>query len=383
MSNGISGVGNKQLTTTQGLGLGNINGSSIARNAQLIETTMNMVEKALDVAGKALDVAGKALDQMAEASPTKPATTLAPGGCFPSEPPNPLDAVRDANSLKVDKDGKITTPGGYVIEQLGQFEWKVTGPDGKHTRVWGDPHVDEGDGGKWDFKRDTAFVLGDGTRINVTTKPWGNDMTVTGQLDIVSGDSHVRVTDIDKGKGKVGQPTNDGMAEVVRFHSNYKADIFQMGKETDDWTFEGKEIIGSEKGGEIIKTGNPVITDPRTSPFKYSPGADNPTKAGNGAKPLTWEMGKPVTDNKPAWAELNKLLDRLQDISKVFDQLKNTRSNGFNPFRRRDDLFGRYDRNEHRSRMTESFKAMGDMFRALEKLSRLNDMVRVRGPQMF
>ncbi len=236
----------------------------------------------------------------------------------------------------------------------------MTGPDGKSTRVWGDPHVDESDGGKFDFKRDTAFVLGDGTRINVTTKPWGNGMTVTGQLDIVSGDSHVRVTDIDKGKGKVGQVTNDGFNEAVRFHSNPNTDVFRMGNETDDWTFEGKEIIGSEKGGDVIKT--------RDEQYNYK----NDTS-----------YNAPGVKQKPAWSDLARLSERFDAISKLFDRIQNPRSNGFNPFRRQDDFFGRYDRNQHRSGMTQAFNSLSNMFRALEQVSKLNDMLRFRGPQMF
>lgn len=351
MSHGIHGAhGHRHVHHNHNI-FGGVNQSTIAQNAKLIESTLNLAQKAIDLAGKIVDQMSKAVDSHGGPSHS--------GGCFPCERPDPCDAVRDANALKVDSNGVITTPGGYKIEQLGQFEWKVSGPDGKSTRVWGDPHVDESDGGKFDFKRDTSFVLGDGTRINVTTKPWGNDMTVTGQLDIVSGDSHVRVTDIDKGKGKVGQVTYDGMDENVRFNSKPGVDIFQMGKETDDWLYEGKEIIGSEKGGEIIKTKNePTILPQRTTPFHQA-------------------------DNKPLWQDLGKLNQRFDAISKLFDRLTNPRTNGFNPFRRQDDIFGQYNRNQHRSGMTQAFNAMSNMFKALEQLSRLNDMVRFRGPQMF
>ncbi|WP_426750674.1 DUF1521 domain-containing protein [Myxococcus sp. Y35] len=381
MSNGIGGVGgNRQLTTTQAQG--NVNTSTIARNAQLIESTLNLVEKAVGLAEKAVGVAGQALDQMSQAAPTKQADTAGVSGAFPAEPPNPLDAVREANSLKVSEDGKITTPGGYVIEQLGQFEWKVTGPDGEHTRVWGDPHVDESDGGKFDFKRDTAFVLGDGTHINVTCKPWGNGMTVTGQLDIVSGDSHVRVTDIDKGKGKVGKVTQDGVDEVVRFHSASKTDFFNMGKTTADWTFEGREITGDTNGGETFKTGDVVITEGRTPAFNYSAKADSPYA---GLKAQTWDMGtsSSASAQKPLWSELGKLNEKFESISKAFDQLKNTSANGFNPYRKADDLFGSYDKAQHRAGLNEAFKALSGMFGTLERLSKLDDIVRFRGPQSF
>ena len=95
-----------------------------------------------------------------------------PRPCFP-RPPAHADHCHPQGSLKTSPDGTVTTPGGYKVQTLGPCEWKITGPDGKTTRVHGDPHVDEGDGGKWDFKRDSTFMLGDGTRINVSTKPAG------------------------------------------------------------------------------------------------------------------------------------------------------------------------------------------------------------------
>src|SRR4051812_11209965 len=71
-----------------------------------------------------------------------------PVRCYCPEPPPPCPPP---DPLKTGCDGKIHTPGGYTIESCGNSEWKITGPDGKCTRVWGDPHVAESDGGKWDF----------------------------------------------------------------------------------------------------------------------------------------------------------------------------------------------------------------------------------------
>src|SRR5205814_250673 len=68
--------------------------------------------------------------------------------CAPVQPPKPECGCHPSGSLKVDN-GVITTPGGYKIEQLNQFEWKVTDKCGNCTRVWGDPHVAESDGGHW------------------------------------------------------------------------------------------------------------------------------------------------------------------------------------------------------------------------------------------
>ena len=228
------------------------------------------------------------------------------GPATPSTPV-PSDSSHPPGSLKTDSNGVITTPGGYKIEATSQFEWKVTGPDGKSTRVWGDPHVDEGDGGKWDFKRDSTFVLGDGTRINCTTAPYGNGMTVSAKLEIISGNDRVQVTDIDKGKGKTGPVTQDGFAHVNSFGGK---DVFVMGKETDDWSFTGKEIIGSNNGGESFKLGNDL------APGSIRP-ANNPTP------------------NKPG-GFLGKLTQLFQQMSKLFDSLRNftEQLEKLNPFER-------------------------------------------------
>lgn len=173
------------------------------------------------------------------------------GQSCPCSAPAPVDSCHPQGSLQVGQDGVITTPGGYKIQATGQYEWNVTGPDGKSSKIWGDPHVAESDGGKWDFKRNSTFVLGDGTRINVSTKPY-NNMTVTSGLEIVSGNDRVQVSDIDQGKGKVGDVTHDGFAHANSFGNN---DVFVMGQNAADWSFQGKEIVGSENGGESFKLG--------------------------------------------------------------------------------------------------------------------------------
>jgi hypothetical protein len=179
-------------------------------------------------------------------------TRYALGQCAPVSAPDFNDCCHPAGSLYTRGD-TIYTPGGYRIEMLGQYEWKITGPDGKWIRVHGDPHVDEGDrdgASDWDFKRDTTFVLGDGTRVNVTTVPGGAEgMTVTGKIEVISGFQSVTVEGIDEGKGRIGE---------VGFHfaDTFTGDVVTMGAETDDWTFRGREITGSRDGGASFVLGD-------------------------------------------------------------------------------------------------------------------------------
>ena len=162
----------------------------------------------------------------------------------PVSPPTLEDSGPPSGNLSTEG-GKVTTPGGYQIEPLGQYEWKITGPDGKSTRVWGDPHVAEGDGGAWDFKRDSTFVLGDGTRINVATKPYGN-MTVTSGLEILSGNDRVNKStqlrrfydELVMWQEKVGTSA-DRFAELQPYIYMLKAKVaYARGREHVDANFE-------------------------------------------------------------------------------------------------------------------------------------------------
>lgn len=266
--------------------------------------------------------------------------------CGCTSPPIWDDGSHPSGSLTADGN-KITTPGGYTIEPLSQFEWKITGPDGKSTRIWGDPHVAEGDGGKWDFKRNSTFMLPDGTRINVTTAPWGSGgMTVTSQLEVISGNDRVLVTDIDKGKGKIGTVTADGYQHANSFGG---ADVFVMGKESDDWSYKGQEIIGSNNGGDSFKLGN-----------QLAPGVWNGSNSNNPQDLIS------------------------QFINELFSNFMNgnqPNNYGTNPYygNNSNDLFSNrpYNQVQHRRRMSQAFRALADMFNALSRLAGLNDMMSI------
>lgn len=278
------------------------------------------------------------------------------GGCV--VPPSPFDGCHPSGSLKTDGN-VVTTPGGYKIEATGQHEWTITGPDGKTTRVWGDPHVAEGDGGKWDFKRDSTFVLGDGTRVNVTTKPWGNGgMTVTGGLEIISGNDRVQITDIDKGKGVVGPVTQDGYAHANSFTGK---DVFVMGRETDDWSFQGKEIIGSNNGGDSFKLGNDL-------------------PAGGGGNNL-WQG-----------FDFNQLIHNfVSDLINDWNQAWQPNPVGQNPYYSPiggggNDLWAgpgglgnggnnSYNPTRHQNQLRDAFRLLSNMFGVLARLSQLTDQM--------
>ncbi|MEZ5307613.1 MAG: DUF1521 domain-containing protein [Pyrinomonadaceae bacterium] len=269
---------------------------------------------------------------------------FAAGGCIPSggctSPPVFSDSYHPSGSLKTDN-GVVTTPGGYTIEPVGKFEWKITGPDGKTTRIWGDPHVEEGDGGKWDFKRNSTFMLPDGTRINVTTVPWKDGrMTVTSGLEIISGNERVLISDIDKGKGVIGPVTQDGFQYANSFGGN---DVFVMGSESDDWSYQGREIIGSNDGGESFRLGNSLAAG---TPGNYPIGSGD-------------------------------IMEFLRQLFGSWDENWRPSGYGSNPYYL--PIFGNmdqpYDSVGHRDRMSLMFRSLADMFQALSNLTSMNDLV--------
>jgi hypothetical protein len=135
----------------------------------------------------------------------------------------------------------IYTPGGYKVEFLGNTTWKITSPDGKSTKIWGDPHVHETDGGRWDWDDKTmTFTLPDGTKItaNATGK-----LGVTTDVHVYYGNQRISVNGVD-GKPQIGQLHYDGYAHDVQMRDGSR--VF-LGGDGDDWFKEaagGREIIG-------------------------------------------------------------------------------------------------------------------------------------------
>lgn len=276
---------------------------------------------------------------------------IAAGGCV--VPPSPFDGSQQGG-LSTDG-GVVTTPGGYKIEATGQYNWKITGPDGKVTEVEGDPHVKEGDGGKWDFKRDSTFVLGDGTRVNVTTKPYGNGATVTSGLEIISGNDRVNISDIDKGKGSVGEITADGFAHANSFGGK---DVFVMGKESDDWSFQGKEVIGSNNGGDSFKLGNDLA-------------AGNTNGNGN--------LWAGMDFNQMLHNFVNELMGNWNSSWQPNRFGSNPYNNGLNSGGNTNSLWAgnnnNYNRPQHQREMRQAFHLLGRMFNVMAQLSRLSDQM--------
>lgn len=203
------------------------------------------------------------------------------------------DSLGNPSGLGMKDQNTVVTSGGYEIKVNGQSDWTITGPDGKSTHIWGDPHVDESDGGKWQFKKPTTFILGDGTKINVSVgrDPKHPDATVTTGLDIINGENRVDFMYMEV----PGQGTcNTGVYTNGREHQydTHTEDTVRMGDNTADWTFNNKEITGSKNSGATLLTGKamqgakdqpnaPATNSGNSKPPTSSTGSTAPSGSGN------------------------------------------------------------------------------------------------------
>ena len=141
---------------------------------------------------------------------------------------------------------EIALDNGYKIQIHGSDEsFSIVDANGNKTKVWGDPHVSEGDrsGDKnWDFQKDATFLLDDGTKITVKTKARGNSKKVfADELVITKGNQSVQVTGIEANKPQIGKPDLNGAQLDAATNDGF---MFHMGDQADDWLFNGEEITG-------------------------------------------------------------------------------------------------------------------------------------------
>lgn len=117
----------------------------------------------------------------------------------------------------------VRTLDGYIIRAEGKEEaWTITAPDGKTTRIWGDPHVKESDGNNWDFLTRATFSFGN-NKVTAEVVPAGNGSTYTSRITIYSGDERVTIDGIDKNKPAIvavsrdGKQHDDGLADGITY----------------------------------------------------------------------------------------------------------------------------------------------------------------------
>lgn len=151
----------------------------------------------------------------------------------------------------------VQTCAGIVIEMKGH-EVHFYDPDGTcFTRIWGDPHVDEGCDGKddWHFGNDSTFVLPDGTKVCLDTEPnEAGEYYVVG-VDILSGRERYHY-----GEGGDQGKTRDAQ-KFDRENADYAVDdatagVFMLA-ESGEWAVIGDDghlhDVQDESWGDYLK----------------------------------------------------------------------------------------------------------------------------------
>lgn len=110
--------------------------------------------------------------------------------------------------LKYRDSSIVSTPLGYTVEVRNTevIIWDIGGK--QVTRIWGDPHVNEQNGGdQWHFGGNSTFILPDGAKIFCDTEPIASNFWVVVAVDVILGDSRFHYD-----KGGTGSMTDDGRA---------------------------------------------------------------------------------------------------------------------------------------------------------------------------
>jgi hypothetical protein len=159
------------------------------------------------------------------------------GGADPTEPTTPPSSGGSCGGSSGEPfkvNGNTVDTGRYCItasnEHKGQLE--VTDKQtGKKFKVWGDPHIETGDGDKTDFHRKAAtFDLPDGTKITI---------------DPTNGEGKTYIE-------KVAITRGDQAAEMTGFRGDLKTEL-KSG--------QGQALDQQYEDGTVLKTKNGEIDD--------------------------------------------------------------------------------------------------------------------------
>lgn len=184
-------------------------------------------------------------------------------GCLPA-PSLEYSGAPAGKGLSKDPEGfpkgSIRTAGGYTVVPEGKTNWNIFGPgqsakEKPVSRIWGDPHVSEADGTRWDFTKNSNFRLPDGTLINAQTSSEKGQSVTTG-LTIANGADRVNVTGVNTGQPKVGEITQDGYQwRNQHIGANPNRDTFVLGGTNKDvqWFRErGGQMEGLITGAKLV-----------------------------------------------------------------------------------------------------------------------------------
>jgi len=120
-------------------------------------------------------------------------------------PPKRLEAMQDDKGVVT-----VRTSDGDVVRAEGKSEaWTISAPDGKTTRIFGDPHVQESDGDRWNFKQRSTLAFG-ANKVTVETAPLKNGHVVSSRITVYSNGERVTIGGIDKNMPTILALAGDG-----------------------------------------------------------------------------------------------------------------------------------------------------------------------------
>jgi hypothetical protein len=256
--------------------------------------------------------------------------------------------------------GSVRTAGGYTVVPEGKdAAWSVYGPNAKPgdaplTRVWGDPHVNEKDGTRWDFTKNSNFRLPDGTNISVdTTSQTGQSVSST--LNITNGMDRVTISGIERNRPQTSAVSYDGY-EYRAAQGN--RDTFHLGGTADNqrWFLERDGRMQGEVTGarydsttnryeQVVNGDSQYTVDPSLRPQFGSPAWGNQLR-----------MEAVDVARRTGNAEYAHQVAQLMSADHVHGQL--TQMLGYDPTR----LFGGYGQFGGFPQMTYS---VGNLFQLL------------------
>lgn len=131
---------------------------------------------------------------------------------------------------------QVKTNDGFNVTFLGRDEaFTITGPDGKTTKIWGDPHVKESDGDQWDFKNQSSFIFGN-NKVTVQTVPseHNGEVTYSQTVTVYNGDDRFTITGIDKNAPEILAWRLDGKDHDSQLEDG---DIYQLQRSdgSEEW----------------------------------------------------------------------------------------------------------------------------------------------------
>ena len=135
--------------------------------------------------------------------------------------------------LKHGDSAVVITPGGFTVEMKGSEVIIYDQKGNQQTRIWGDPHVNEGQGGdNWHFGNDSTFILPDGAKLCLDTKEVSDGVFFTVGVDILCGSERYHY-----GEGGEQGMTEDAIdwdAEHADAHTDAHAGVFAM-QDNGEW----------------------------------------------------------------------------------------------------------------------------------------------------